>query len=110
MFMNPLSLDATGENEPSLKWAQGILAEFYDVGSTFTDAARTHAAVINVPSIAIFGLNKQHGTKQQPSSKSWYNNKNVEVIAGITYRQGRDRKSTRLNSSHLDLSRMPSSA
>ena len=91
MFLNPLSPDSSKENEPALKWAQGLLAEFYNVGATLTDSARTHAAVINVPSIAIFGLNKQHGTKQQPSSKSWYKNKQVEVIAGITFRQGRDK-------------------
>ena len=35
---------------------------------------------------------------------------NLPVAQGMVVRTGRDRKSTRLNSSHTDISRMPSSA
>ena len=35
---------------------------------------------------------------------------NFPVISDVTLDGGRDRKSTRLNSSHTDISRMPSSA
>ena len=76
-----------------------------DTASTITEARRYHAA-INCPNVMI----KIPGTPEGLPAAEQMISEGISINVTLLFSVERDRKSTRLNSSHHRLSRMPSSA
>ena len=83
---------------------RSMLDKMHDIHKLITNKEHcNHLMLLEHKSVITYTL--QHGTKNIITSKNDIINEGIDLQIA-----DRDRKSTRLNSSHIPLSRMPSSA